>query len=123
MEKEILEQFRSQLLAKQAEIEQSIEKTLVGMTNQSTNIPDPNDRATIESDRGFELRIRHREKKLLKKIQEALVRIDDGVYGICAGCGEEIGVKRLEARPVTDLCIDCKTLQENQEKSMGHIGQ
>ncbi|HBT97784.1 MAG TPA: RNA polymerase-binding protein DksA [Desulfobulbaceae bacterium] len=119
MEKETLEHFRVQLLAKQAEIEQAMEKTLEGMTGQNSNIPDPNDRATIESDRGFELRIRDREKKLLKKIKEALVRIDDGVYGICAGCGEEIGVKRLEARPVTDLCIDCKTLQENKEKSMG----
>ena len=119
MEKAILEEFRVQLLAKQAEIEQAMEKTLEGMTDQNTNIPDPNDRATIESDRGFELRIRYREKKLLKKIKEALIRIDDGVYGICAGCGEEIGVKRLEARPVTDLCIDCKTLQENKEKSMG----
>jgi len=120
MEKETLEQFRNQLLAKQAEIEQAMEKTLEGMTDQNTNnIPDPNDRATIESDRGFELRIRDREKKLLKKIKEALVRIDDGVYGICAHCGEEIGVKRLEARPVTNLCIDCKTLQENKEKSMG----
>jgi DnaK suppressor protein len=120
MEKEILERFRSQLLAKQADLEQSMEKTLEGMTNQSSsNIPDPNDRATIESDRGFELRIRDREKKLMKKIKEALARIDDGVYGICAGCGEEIGVKRLEARPVTNLCIDCKTLQENKEKSMG----
>ena len=120
MEKETLEQFRNQLLVKQAEIEQAMEKTLEGMTDQNTNnIPDPNDRATIESDRGFELRIRDREKKLLKKIKEALVRIDDGVYGICAHCGEEIGAKRLEARPVTNLCIDCKTLQENKEKSMG----
>ena len=120
MEKTTLDQFRAQLVAKQAEIEQAMEKTIEGMTDQNTNIPDPNDRATIESDRGFELRIRDREKKLLKKIKEALVRIDDGVYGICANCGEEIGVKRLEARPVTNLCIDCKTLQENKEKAMGH---
>ncbi|MDR0476913.1 MAG: RNA polymerase-binding protein DksA [Desulfobulbaceae bacterium] len=119
MEKAILEQFRVQLLAKQAEIEQAMEKTLEGMTDQSANIPDPNDRATIESDRGFELRIRDREKKLLKKIKEALIRIDDGGYGICVNCGEDIGVKRLEARPVTNLCIDCKTSQENKEKSMG----
>ena len=119
MEKEVLEQFRIQLLAKQDEILQEMNKTLADMNGQNTNIPDPNDRATVESDRSFELRIRDREQKLLAKIKEALTRIDDGVFGICEGCGEEIGMKRLEARPVTSFCIDCKTLQETKEKSKG----
>jgi len=89
------------------------------MTDHTTNVPDPNDRATLESGRSFELRIRDRERKLLSKIDEALVRIKDGSYGMCEECDEEIGIKRLEARPVTTLCIDCKTLQETKEKSKG----
>ena len=89
------------------------------MTDQNSNVPDPNDRATIESDRSFELRIRDRERKLLSKIEDALIRIDEGEYGICEECGCDINVKRLEARPVTTLCIDCKTLQEKKEKSQG----
>jgi DnaK suppressor protein len=119
MEKEILEQFRSQLLEKKDDILNEAGKTLSEMTDQTSNVPDPNDRATIESGRSFELRIRDRERKLLSKIDEAVSRIDDGSYGICEGCGEPIGLKRLEARPVTTLCIDCKTLQETREKSKG----
>lgn len=119
MEKEVLEQFRTQLKEKQSEIIREMDKTLTDMTDQNSNIPDPNDRATIESGRSFELRIRDREQKLLSKIEEALVRIDDGIFGICEDCGEEIGIKRLEARPVTTLCIDCKTIQETREKSKG----
>jgi len=119
MDKEILEQFREQLLAKKEEILAEVGKTLNEMTDQTTNIPDPNDRATVESGRSFELRIRDRERKLLSKIEEALVRIEEGDFGICEGCGEDIGLKRLEARPVTTLCIDCKTIQETREKSKG----
>lgn len=119
MEKELLEQFREQLNEKKEEILAEVGKTLNEMTDQTTNIPDPNDRATIESGRSFELRIRDRERKLLSKIEEALVRIEEGEFGVCEGCGEEIGLKRLEARPVTTLCIDCKTLQETKEKSKG----
>lgn len=119
MEKEILEQFKAQLIAKKEEILAEVGKTLNEMTDQTTNIPDPNDRATVESGRSFELRIRDRERKLLSKIEEALVRIEDGDFGVCEGCGEEIGIKRLEARPVTTLCIDCKTIQETREKSKG----
>ena len=119
MEKEILEKFRNQLLQKREEILNEAGRTLSDMTDQNVNIPDPNDRATIESGRSFELRIRDRERKLLSKIEEALQRVDDGAYGICEDCGEEIGVKRLEARPVTTLCIDCKTLQETKERSQG----
>jgi DnaK suppressor protein len=119
MEKELLEQFREQLKTKQQEILDEVGKTLSEMTDQTTNIPDPNDRATVESGRSFELRIRDRERKLLSKIDEALNRIDEGTFGECEGCGEDIGIKRLEARPVTTLCIDCKTLQETQEKAKG----
>ncbi len=119
MKKEQLEQFRSQLLGKRDEILAEAGKTLSDMTDQTTNIPDPNDRATVESGRSFELRIRDRERKLLSKIEEAIGRLDEGEYGICEGCGEDIGIKRLEARPVTTYCIDCKTLQETKEKSQG----
>ena len=119
MDKEQLELFRTQLLGKKEEILHEAGKTLSEMTDQTTNIPDPNDRATVESGRSFELRIRDRERKLLSKIDEALVRIDEGEYGDCDDCGEKIGLKRLEARPVTTLCIDCKTAQETKEKSKG----
>ena len=119
MDREQLELFRTQLLQKKQEIRADAGKTMTEMTDQTTNVPDPNDRATLESGRSFELRIRDRERKLLSKIDEAIARIDDGSYGICEDCGEEIGLKRLEARPVTTLCIDCKTLQETREKSVG----
>jgi len=119
MKKDVLEKFRIQLLDKKEKILDEAGKTLSDMTDHTTNVPDPNDRATLESGRSFELRIRDRERKLLSKIDEALVRIKDGSYGMCEECDEEIGIKRLEARPVTTLCIDCKTLQETKEKSKG----
>ena len=119
MDKEMVEIFKGKLAEKKAEILEAVGKTLNEMTDQTTNIPDPNDRATVESGRSFELRIRDRERKLLSKIEEALGRIDEGTFGICEDCGEDIGHKRLEARPVTTLCIDCKTLQETQEKAKG----
>ena len=93
------------------------EKTIHEMNDSTENYPDPTDRASAESDRSFELRIRDRERKLLAKIREAIERIDEGTYGICEECGDEISTKRLEARPVTTQCIACKTLQENQEKA------
>lgn len=119
MDDKKLEFFRKQLEQKKREILDEAGKTMSEMTDQTSNVPDPNDRATIESGRSFELRIRDRERKLLNKIDEALVRIDEGIFGICEACDEEIGIKRLEARPVTTLCIDCKTAQETQEKSKG----
>ena len=119
MDKKQLELFRKQLLQKQQEILTDAGKTMSEMTDQTTNVPDPNDRATLESGRSFELRIRDRERRLLTKIDEAIGRIDEGSYGVCEDCGEEIGLKRLEARPVTTLCIDCKTIQETREKSVG----
>lgn len=91
-------------------------RTVTEMTDEKTNFPDPTDRASLESDRNFELRIRDRERKLILKIREALERIDSGDFGICESCGEDISAARLKARPVTTLCIDCKTEQERQEK-------
>lgn len=86
---------------------------------EQTVFPDLGDQASAETDRSFMLRLRGREQKLLKKIEEALERIDTGKYGICDVCGEEIGIKRLEARPVTTMCIECKTEQEEEEKLQG----
>jgi len=94
-------------------------KTVTGMTGQGDNFPDPTDRASLESDRNFTLRIRDRERKLIKKIKEALERLDDGTFGICEECGESISEKRLKARPVTTLCINCKKKQEVEEKLKG----
>ena len=81
-----------------------------------TVFPDLGDQATAEIDRNFMLRLKGRERKLLKKIDEAFERINQGVFGICDKCGEEINIKRLEARPVTTMCIECKTIQEEEEK-------
>jgi DnaK suppressor protein len=95
-------------------------KTVSEMTSGvKENYPDPNDRASLESDRNFELRIRDRERKLIIKMQEAIKRMDDGVFGICDVCGGPISEKRLMARPVTTLCIDCKMKQEKMEKLKG----
>ena len=88
-----------------------------GMTEDEDTFPDMADRATLESDRNFLLRIRDRERRLIQKIREALARIENGTYGICEGCGEDINERRLKARPVTTLCVECKTAQEAEEKS------
>ena len=119
MEKEQLRQFEEQLKAMKGEIISDVEQTLTEMTSQHGNIPDPNDRATIESDREFELRLRSRERKLLDKIEMAIGRIDNGTYGVCAECEEPIGIKRLQARPVATYCIDCKLEQERRERNQG----
>ena len=89
------------------------------MTAPKENFPDPTDRASLEADRNFMLRIRDRENKLNKKIKKALDRIENGTFGICEKCGEDISVKRLKARPVTTHCIDCKTKEEAFEKALG----
>jgi DnaK suppressor protein len=86
------------------------------ITTEKESFPDPTDQAVAELDNNFLLRLRGREQKLLKKIDEAISRIDSGSYGVCESCGEQISVKRLEARPVTTLCIECKTRQEEEEK-------
>jgi len=108
--------FKTKLDAMSQGILNEAEKTLHEMTDQSDNYPDPADRATAESNRNFELRIRDRERKLLAKIKEALERLENGTYGICESCEEDISEKRLEARPVTTLCVKCKTAQEQHEK-------
>ncbi|MDY0389424.1 RNA polymerase-binding protein DksA [Desulfobulbus oligotrophicus] len=119
MDEQNLLRFKELLEGMKVEISSDVEQTLNEMTSQLGNIPDPTDRASIESDRNFELRIRGRELRLMDKIEEALARIDDGTYGICASCGCEIALKRLEARPVAKFCIDCKSRQEQQEKEQG----
>jgi DnaK suppressor protein len=119
MDEQDLLRFKEQLEGMKAEINVDVEQTLNEMTSHSGNIPDPNDRASMESDRSFELRIRGRERKLMDKVEEALARIDDGTFGICAGCGCDIAIKRLQARPVAKFCIDCKSRQEQREKEQG----
>ncbi|MCE5264928.1 MAG: RNA polymerase-binding protein DksA [Deltaproteobacteria bacterium] len=120
MKSEKLEFFRHMLSQKITELLGEAGKTVSEMTSGvKENYPDPNDRASLESDRNFELRIRDRERKLIAKMQEAIQRMDDGVFGICEVCGGPISEKRLMARPVTTLCIDCKMKQEKMEKLKG----
>ena len=119
MNKEREDEFRRLLLSQMDDLLQEAEKTVTGMTADKESFPDPTDRALLESNRNFQLRIRDRERKLLNKIREALDRLETGTFGICEECGEEIEVKRLVARPVTTLCIDCKSRQEAEEKSQG----
>jgi len=107
--------FRGLLNERLEELRSEAGKTVEGM-DQAANFPDPSDRATMEANRNSVLRIRDRERKLIFKIQEALQRLEDGEFGICEQCGEEIGIDRLKARPVTTLCIECKATQEVQEK-------
>ncbi len=95
-----------------------IDRTVHTMQDEATVFADPNDRATQESDMGLELRNRDRERKLIKKINEMIAKIDAGEYGYCDNCGVEIGLSRLEARPTATLCIDCKTLDEIREKQV-----
>jgi len=114
-----LQNFRTLLDEKLGELLSEATKTVSGMTAYEETFADPADRATLESDRNFTLRIRDRERKLIAKIKEALERIENGTYGICETCGEEISEARLKARPVTTLCIDCKTRQEVDEKVRG----
>ena len=113
------EEFRKLLTQRIDDLLSDATKTVSGMADPPENFPDPTDRATMESDRNFELRIRDRERKLIGKIKEALDRIDDGSFGVCEECGEDIGEARLKARPVTTLCINCKTKQERDERVRG----
>lgn len=116
MDFEKREYFRCILQEEMRALLEEAGKTVSEMTADTTTFPDPNDRATQESDRTFELRIRDRERRLLNKIREALERIDEGTFGTCEMCGEEISEARLKARPVTTLCINCKIEQEKKEK-------
>lgn len=119
MDQERLTFFRAKLEEMAQALMSEAEKTINEMTDHSDNYPDPTDRASAESDRNFELRIRDRERKLLSKVREAMERIDNGTYGICESCGDDISHQRLEARPVTTLCFDCKSEQEQFEKAQG----
>lgn len=116
MKPEQLEFFRHLLTQQINKLLNEAEKTVSEMTTSKDNFPDPTDRASLESDRNFELRIRDRERKLILKMREAIKRIDDGTFGECEACGGPISEKRLLARPVTTLCIDCKTKQEKLER-------
>ena len=108
----VLNQWKKELM-------EGVDKTVDHMKDEAANFPDPADRASQEEEFALELRARDRERKLIKKIDKTLQLIEDEEYGWCESCGIEIGVKRLEARPTADLCIDCKTLAEIKEKQVG----
>lgn len=110
--REILEHWRQLLM-------EEVDRTVGHMKDDAANFPDPNDRASQETEFSIELRTRDRERKLLKKITETLDLIDAHEYGYCESCGADIGIRRLEARPTANLCIECKTLQEIREKNYG----
>ncbi len=113
-----LDYFRNILLEQKKALTAGISKTVHTMQDEATIFADPNDRASQETDIALELRNRDRERKLIKKIDDTIARIDAEDYGYCEKCGEEIGISRLEARPTASLCIDCKTLDEVKEKQM-----
>jgi len=113
-----LAHFRKILDTLKQELLLDVERTVHTMQDEATVFADPNDRASQETDIALELRNRDRERKLIKKIDETLGRIDGDEYGFCDSCGVEIGLKRLEARPTATLCIDCKTLEEVREKQV-----
>ena len=113
-----LKHFRGILNTWKSELSHDIDRTVHTMQDEVTMFADPNDRASQESDMTLELRNRDRERKLIKKIEETLRNIDADEYGYCTGCGIEIGLKRLEARPTATKCIDCKTLDELRERQV-----
>ncbi|MGM0480895.1 MAG: RNA polymerase-binding protein DksA [Pseudomonadota bacterium] len=109
--RKILEEWRRQL-------RQEVDRTVHHMKDEAANFPDPVDRAAQEEEFSIELRTRDRERKLIKKIEKTLQKIEEDDFGFCNSCGIEIGIRRLEARPTADLCVDCKTLAEIKEKQM-----
>jgi DnaK suppressor protein len=119
MSKEQLEHFRLILSTWKQDLMQEVDRTMLHMKDEAANFPDPNDRATQESEFSLELRTRDRERKLIRKIDEALKRIEDGSYGYCLETGEPIGVKRLEARPVATLSVEAQERRERREKQFG----
>jgi len=114
-----VEHFRDILSGWKNELMAKVDETVHHMQDEAANFPDPNDRASQESDFTMELRTRDRERKLIKKIDESLTALDNEDYGFCSSCGVEIGIRRLEARPTASECIDCKTLNEIKEKQYG----
>jgi DnaK suppressor protein len=119
MSKEQLDHFRTILASWKQDLMQEVDRTVLHMKDEAANFPDPNDRATQESEFSLELRTRDRERKLIRKIDEALKRIEDGSYGYCLETGEPIGVKRLEARPVATLSVEAQERRERREKQFG----
>lgn len=113
-----VEHFHNILGSWKQELMEEVDRTVHHMQDEAANFPDPNDRASQESDFTMELRTRDRERKLIKKIDESIDHLDSGEYGYCDDCGIEIGIRRLEARPTANQCIDCKSLSEIREKSM-----
>lgn len=114
-----LKHFRSVLLNWKSQLMEEVDRTMHHMQDEASNFPDPIDRASQEEEFNLELRTRDRERKLLRKIEETLNRIDEHDYGYCDDCGAEIGVRRLEARPTANQCIECKTIAEIREKQVG----
>ncbi|HUK02087.1 MAG TPA: RNA polymerase-binding protein DksA [Steroidobacteraceae bacterium] len=119
MGKEQTEHFRTILLSWKRDLMMEVDRTVTHMKDEAANFPDPNDRATQEEEFSLELRTRDRERKLIRKIDEALKRIEDGTYGYCLETGEEIGIKRLEARPVATLSIEAQERRERRERQYG----
>ncbi len=113
-----IDHFRKILQAWRNQLRQEVDRTVDHMRDEAANFPDPVDRAAQEEEFSLELRNRDRERKLIKKIDKTLQRLEDDDFGYCDSCGIEIGVRRLEARPTAELCIDCKTLAEIKEKQM-----
>ena len=119
MKKKDIKYFKEFLTDRLEELLSQVDDTVSGMTAVKENFPDPTDRATLEADRNFMLRIRDRESKLIKKIKKALKRIENDTFGICETCGDDISLKRMKVRPVTTQCIECKTKEEALEKALG----
>ena len=112
------EHFKNILKAWRLELMEEVDRTVSHMKDEAANFPDPADRATQEEEFSLELRTRDRERKLIKKIDKTLIRVEEDDYGFCDQCGIEVGIRRLEARPTADLCVDCKTLDEIKEKQL-----
>ncbi|MCL5260959.1 MAG: RNA polymerase-binding protein DksA [Gammaproteobacteria bacterium] len=121
MNEKQLKHFQNILLEWREQLMSEVDRTMHHMQDEAANYPDPVDRASQEEEFSLELRTRDRERKLLKKIDEALNRIKDHDYGFCDDCGAEIGVRRLEARPTATQCIECKTIAEIREKQTGEV--
>ncbi len=119
MNEEQLGHFRELLMAWRHQLMEEVDRTVDYMKDQAANFPDPTDRATQESEFSIELRTRDRERKLIRKIDDAIRRLDNDDYGFCDQCGTEIGIRRLEARPTATLCVDCKSLEEIRERQLG----
>ncbi|HDZ55760.1 MAG TPA: RNA polymerase-binding protein DksA [Pseudomonas xinjiangensis] len=119
MNEQQLDHFAGILNSWKKELMEEVDRTVHHMQDEAANFPDPADRASQEEEFSLELRARDRERKLIKKIDQTLQRIEEDDYGFCDSCGVEIGIRRLEARPTATLCIDCKTLAEIKEKQIG----